>query len=88
MFERTSVNADTYCGHFLLFAPSNSLAIVVVTVNTKSVQPACFLNDISVMSNDMVSQTAGSSATSVNFFIYFLATRCSAPFSPVNGIPF
>ena len=75
MFERTSVNADTYCRHFLLFAPSNSLAIVVVTVNTKSVQPARLFNDISVMSNDMVSQTAGSAAASANFSAYFFGDK-------------
>ena len=81
MFECASVNANPNRRHFLLFAPCNSFAVIVVTLDTQSLLTTHFSNYIAMVSNDMMFQTVLITAASVNFRICLLTACYCTPFT-------
>ena len=85
MFECAPVNANPNRRHFLLFAPCNGFAIVVVTLDAQSCLATHFSDYIAMMGNDMMFQTILIAAASVNVTIYLFATRYRIPFALVDA---
>ena len=85
VFECAPVNANPNRRHFLLFAPCNCLAVVVVTLHTQSLLTAHFCNHIAVVSNDMMFETILIAAASVHFIIDCFPTFFCGPFALVNA---
>ena len=85
MFERASVNADPYRRHFLLFAPRDSFAVMIVALDTQSFLTTHFSNYVAVVSNDMVLQAALIAAATKHAPIQSLPTWYCSPFAQVNA---
>ena len=85
MFERASVDADPDSGHFLLFAPCDGFAVIVITLDTQSLLTTHFSNGISVVSNDVMFWTSSVTTASVHLVIKFSTTWYCSPFALMDA---
>ena len=84
MSEGASIDADAYRRHFLLLAPRNSLAVIIVALETLRFLTTRLRNYLAVVSYNMVLQTTLVAAAAINFFLKFLPTWQLCPLTFVN----